>query len=355
MTSPRPWRPLADRFGVELKREREDPQEEERRKRRERLLALLERTTGFYATLLWDAPEAGRARDYLAGARAGGGGAARVPRRLRAQGVGPGADRRPAGRLHSEAELLAAGLASRGRDGGLSTASASGSCSRWPTPAAGCSASARARCATSRARSTSTPPENELYHKGRQLFGIDRARTAIAKSGRAVVVEGYTDVLALHQAGVEEAVAIMGTAAHPGPARRAGPGASGAEGTRVRWRSTPTAPGQDAMLRAARMAAERERGAAGGPAARGHATPPSSWCRTGAEAVADRLTQSLSVLEFEVGRVLADADLEQPRRAQTARWSQTRELIAAAPERSARPRPASCAWSPIGSTCRSTT
>ena len=49
---------LADRFGVELKREREDPQEEERRKRRERLLALLERTTGFYATFLWEAPEA---------------------------------------------------------------------------------------------------------------------------------------------------------------------------------------------------------------------------------------------------------------------------------------------------------
>ena len=42
--------------------------------------------------------------------------------------------------------------------------------------------------------------ENELYHKGRQLFGIDRARAAAAKAGRIVVVEGYTDVLALHQA-----------------------------------------------------------------------------------------------------------------------------------------------------------
>ena len=51
---------LADRFGVELKREREDPEEEERRKRRERLLALLERTTGFYSTYLWEAPEAKR-------------------------------------------------------------------------------------------------------------------------------------------------------------------------------------------------------------------------------------------------------------------------------------------------------
>ena len=54
--------------------------------------------------------------------------------------------------------------------------------------------------------------ENELYHKGRQLFGIDRARGPAAKTGRIVLVEGYTDVLALHQTGIREAVAIMGTA-----------------------------------------------------------------------------------------------------------------------------------------------
>src|ERR687893_1964279 len=53
--------------------------------------------------------------------------------------------------------------------------------------------------------------ENELYHKGRQLFGIDRAATTAAKRGRIVAVEGYTDVLALHQAGISETVAIMGT------------------------------------------------------------------------------------------------------------------------------------------------
>src|SRR5204862_6384628 len=42
--------------------------------------------------------------------------------------------------------------------------------------------------------------------------GLHRARQAIAKAGRAVVVEGYTDVLALHQAGMMNAVASMGTA-----------------------------------------------------------------------------------------------------------------------------------------------
>ena len=58
-------------------------------------------------------------------------------------------------------------------------------------------------------------PEGELYRKRRTLYGIDRARSAIAKAGRAVVVEGYTDVLACHQAGIAEAVAVMGTAITP--------------------------------------------------------------------------------------------------------------------------------------------
>ncbi len=58
---------LATRYGVELKREEEDPQAEERRQRRERLLKLLERATTFYERYLWEAAEAEPARRYLAG------------------------------------------------------------------------------------------------------------------------------------------------------------------------------------------------------------------------------------------------------------------------------------------------
>src|SRR5205085_9027541 len=54
--------------------------------------------------------------------------------------------------------------------------------------------------------------EGELFRKGDLLYGLDRARAAIAKQERAVVVEGNTDVLALRQAGVEPVVASMGTA-----------------------------------------------------------------------------------------------------------------------------------------------
>ena len=45
-------------------------------------------------------------------------------------------------------------------------------------------------------------PEGELYSKRRTLYGIERARPQIVKSGRALVVEGYTDVIACHQAGI---------------------------------------------------------------------------------------------------------------------------------------------------------
>jgi len=55
-------------------------------------------------------------------------------------------------------------------------------------------------------------PEGELFRKGDLLYGLDRARAAIAKQDRALVVEGNTDVLALKQAGVEPVVASMGTA-----------------------------------------------------------------------------------------------------------------------------------------------
>src|SRR3954471_24768747 len=56
---------LADRYGVEVEREAEDPRAEEARKRRARLSELLERTAQFYATYLWDSKEAAKAREYL--------------------------------------------------------------------------------------------------------------------------------------------------------------------------------------------------------------------------------------------------------------------------------------------------
>jgi DNA primase len=54
--------------------------------------------------------------------------------------------------------------------------------------------------------------QTPLFDKGRLLYGLDAAREAIAKTGRAIVVEGYTDCMACHQAGFKETVATLGTA-----------------------------------------------------------------------------------------------------------------------------------------------
>ena len=55
-------------------------------------------------------------------------------------------------------------------------------------------------------------PDSPLFHKKEQLYGLHAALDAIRRSGTAIVVEGNFDVLALHEAGIEEAVAPMGTA-----------------------------------------------------------------------------------------------------------------------------------------------
>ena len=58
-------------------------------------------------------------------------------------------------------------------------------------------------------------PETELFHKGRELYGLYEARQASRTLTRILVVEGYMDVVRLHQAGITYAVATLGTATTP--------------------------------------------------------------------------------------------------------------------------------------------
>ena len=321
---------LAERYGVELTREREDPREEERRRRRERLLSLLDRTASFYASYLWDSAEAGRARKYLAGR----GLAEDVLRAFRV-GYAPKAwDRVLVGARRdgfSAEELQAAGLAQRARNGNV--------LDRFRERITFPLADSRGRVLGFGARAMRdeqgakyiNTSENDLYHKGRQLFGLDRARSAIAKAGRVVVVEGYTDVLALHGAGLEESVGIMGTALTQEQLAELAR-AVGGDGT-VLLALDADSSGRQAMLRAARIAEERDIRLRVVQMPEGK-DPADLVVAEGAEALTGLLGDAISVLEFEVGRALADGDIESPEGRDRILMA-TRTLIAAAPERSA--------------------
>ncbi|MGN6477562.1 MAG: DNA primase [Flavipsychrobacter sp.] len=65
-------------------------------------------------------------------------------------------------------------------------------------------------------------PENELYNKSRTLYGMYQSRNAITKSDECFLVEGYTDVISLHQGGVENVVASSGTSLTEGQLRLIG-------------------------------------------------------------------------------------------------------------------------------------
>src|SRR4051794_27884446 len=214
LTFPEAVESLAEGYGVELERESEDPQAEERRRRKARLWELLERTAKFYERYLWESPKAERARKYLAERGLG----EEVLRRF-SVGMAPSPwDQVLTGSQRAGVKgggLRAGGLAQRGRQGGHYD--------RFRNRLTFPIRDQRGRVLGFGARALSpdaqpkylNSPEGELYRKSHTLYGIDRARGPIAKARRAIVVEGYTDVLALHQAGVEEAVAIMGTAITP--------------------------------------------------------------------------------------------------------------------------------------------
>ena len=235
---------LAERAGVELERDSEDPRDAERRQRRERLLALLERTAAYYVRLLWESAEAAPARENLA--RRGLEEA--TLREFRVGWSSAAWDRvlvasRRAG--YTDAELTAAGLVVRRRDG-------PGGYDRFRGRIMFPLADERGRVLGFGARALGddqgpkylNTAEGELFHKARIVYGADLARAAAAKAGRVVLVEGYTDVIALRQTGIPETVCSMGTALTEGQVdalKRLAP--------RVLLCQDPDAAGQEAVAK----------------------------------------------------------------------------------------------------------
>ena len=199
---------LAERFRVTLEYEESSPEREAERSRRDRLLALLEQAASFYERYLWEAEAGKPAREYLESRGLGeevcheyrlglAPGGATLARKAREKGfTGP--------------ELAAAGLVNRRGNDYFA--------GRLLFPLA--DPRGRVRGFQARKLREDDPlrakyvnsPEGELFRKGDLLYGLDRARTAMAKQERAILVEGNPDVLALRQAGVEPVAASMGTA-----------------------------------------------------------------------------------------------------------------------------------------------
>jgi DNA primase len=199
---------LADRFNVSLEYEEISPEQDARRRRRERLLEVLDAAATFYERHLWDSAAGALARDYLAGRGLG----EEVCREYRL-GLAPGGQtlaRKAREKGFTGPELADAGLVNRRGNDYFSR--------RLLFPLA----DARGRVVGFQARKLHdddplrakyvNSPEGELFRKGDLLYGLDRARAAIAREDRALVVEGNPDVLALRQAGLEPVVAAMGTA-----------------------------------------------------------------------------------------------------------------------------------------------
>ena len=206
---PEALRSLAERAGVELRPR--DAAEEEAEEAHQRLRDLLEASVAFFRHQLLETQAAAPILDYL-------------HRRglndsiLETFEIGYAPDAWDALRNSlrekgfTDQEQLEAGMLSE-REGG-------GSYDRFRNRIMFAIRDARGRMAGFGARIVDpadvpkflNTPQTPLFDKGRLLYGLDRARKSIRAADQAVIVEGYLDVVALHQAGFDNAVSPMGTA-----------------------------------------------------------------------------------------------------------------------------------------------
>ncbi len=205
---------LAEKSGVELKPQ--TPQEQAAAEENDHLRVLLEEAATFYHHQLLNTPAGRSTLDYI------------YQRGLQDEaveafglGYAPDAWEAASGYFRSkgyqEEDLLQAGLASE-RDGGDQPGR--GIYDRFRNRLMFPIRDERGRMAGFGARIVNpedvpkflNSPQTAVFDKGRLLYGLDRARRAIRDQDQAVIVEGYLDVVALHQAGYANAVSPMGTA-----------------------------------------------------------------------------------------------------------------------------------------------
>ncbi|HEY2217281.1 MAG TPA: DNA primase, partial [Solirubrobacteraceae bacterium] len=297
---------LAERYGVELQREKEDPRAEALRKRRERLLELLKRTAEYYARYLWESSEAAKAREYLLGR-----GLTQEALQEFRVGYAPSAwdkvllaSRRGG---FSEQELYATGLAQRSKQNGQPYDRFRGRIMFPLTDVRGrvLGFGARAMREEQKPKYLNTS-DNDVYHKGLHVYGADLARAHATRAGSVILCEGYTDVIALHQAEMRNAVGLMGTALTDDQV-----GELARMAQTVLLALDADSAGQEAMLRASGLAAKRNLELRVVPLPEG-ADPAELIQRDGPEAITAAVERSVPFVRFRVERVLASGDHSSP-------------------------------------------
>lgn len=209
MSFPEAVRELAARVGMEVPREAQ-PAESDSGAGSQRLLELLVQADTFYRLQLREHPEAGKATDYLKGRGLSGEVAADFGIGLAPAGwdnllnaIGRDEDTHEA--------MVVAGLAVRKDTGGYYD--------RFRDRVMFPIHDYRGRIVGFGGRIIGkgepkylNSPETPVFHKGREVYGLFRARDAVRREQRVLVVEGYMDVVALTQFGIDYAVATLGTA-----------------------------------------------------------------------------------------------------------------------------------------------
>lgn len=209
MTFPEAVRRLAERAHIDIVDVGGRPSAPVSKKAR--LKAVCDATAEFYHLQLMrsKSPDAARAREYLAGRGLGG----HVPKKW-LLGYAPGRGalvRHLSSKKFSYEEMVEANVASRSRDGKVRDRfydrvmfpilDAQGECIAFGGRVIG-------KGEPKYLNSQETP----IFYKSQVLYGLNHAKATMASTGVAVVVEGYTDVIALHEGGMANAVATLGTA-----------------------------------------------------------------------------------------------------------------------------------------------
>jgi DNA primase len=297
---------LARRVGIELTVEDEDPAAAERRMARERLLELLERAAVFYERYLWDSAEAAPARVYLLER-----GLTEETLKTFRVGYAPSTWDKlmQAARVgnYTHKEMFDAGLATRGgkSEGRLYD--------RFRRRIMFPLQDMRGRVLGFGARALGADqqpkylnsPDGEIFHKGDIVYGAHHARVAAARADEVIAAEGYMDVLALHQAGMKNVIGVMGTSLTD---KQVGELAKLAK--TVLLALDADAAGQEAMLRAQRVAASSSLSLRVVPLPKG-LDPADVVQQQGADATRALVQRSMPFVKFQVERELERADLTQ--------------------------------------------